>query len=254
MRRHRRDRWRLVVGLACATACARTEEATSPSAERSDVATPPAAEVSAVADAGPPGGEPAPTPAATRPSLRQATGLDAPAARRRFAFTPRSLGALDREAAATERGLAASFAKCEIFSGSYDHLGAPAPYFEVLCDHVVVAAVLGSPGAAARDDAPAEPAIVAVRVLAREITPPSGFGVGARYVPLAELNPSLDCRRAALPGAGDLFPADSTVCAADLAPNILYLFRGVTFTADAPPADVEGLRIDEILWLPQASP
>lgn len=210
-------------------------------------------EASAVAEEESPASAPKTAVRDERPSARQPAGLDAPATRRRFTFPPRSLGELDREVAATSAALAASFAKCELVEGTYDHLGTPAPYFEVLCDHVVVFGVLGSPRAGPRDDAREGPPIVGVRVLAREITPPSGFGVGARYVPLAELNPSLECRRAALPGAGDLFPEDSTICAADLAPNILYLFRGQRFTREAPPPEVEALRIDELLWLPQAA-
>jgi hypothetical protein len=256
MRGHREHgrRWIAAV-LGTAVACTRAEDggAGAPGSDR-EVAEAAPVEASAVAEEESPASAATTTARDERPSARQAAGLDAPATRRRFTFTPRSLGKLDREVAATAAALASRFAKCEIIEGTYDHLGTPAPYFEVLCDHVVVFGVLGSPRAGSRTDGGGGPAIVGVRVLAREITPPSGFGVGARYVPLAELNPSLECRRAALPGAGDLFPKDSTICAAELAPNILYLFRGRSFSGGAPPGNVEALRIDELLWLPQASP
>lgn len=185
----------------------------------------------------------------TRPSAAQVPGLGAPVSPRRLTLTPRSLGPVDRDTTAGADELAALFPECAIAEDSYDHLGEPAPYFEVVCGGVAILGVLASPGA---DDGSRR--VVAVRVLAREITPPSGFGVGARLVPLIELNPDIECRRAVLPGAGDLFPEASTICAGRLAPNILYLFRGRDVRPGAPDSELEAVRIDELLWLAQAAP
>ncbi len=181
-----------------------------------------------------------------RPSATQARGLDAPPAPLPMTLTPHELGPLGRDTEASGPALAALFPSCSIVEGTYDHLGRSAPYFEVLCGGVAVLGVLADPGPEAR--------IVGVRVLAREVTPPSGFGVGVRYAPLAELNPDLECRRATLPGAGDLFPEASTICAGRLAPNILYLFRAQVFRRGSPDPGLETRRIDELIWLPQAGP
>ncbi len=184
-----------------------------------------------------------------RPSAAQVSGEGAPVSPLRLTFTPRILGPLDRDTKADADQLAALFPECELAEGSYDHLGEPAPYVEVVCGGIAILGVMASPGS---DDGSRR--VVGVRVLAREITPPSGFGVGARLVPLAELNPDIECRRAVLPGAGDLFPEASTICAGRLAPNILYLFRGRKVRRGAPDSEPEDVRIDELLWLAQAAP